>query len=54
MTATRRGLCGPGDADQVSLGIGEVADHQTRRYPDGAQLALPAEAIVIRHAFYRV
>src|SRR6185437_5831766 len=36
---------GPGDADQVALGVGEVADHQARRRPLGSHPALAAEAL---------
>src|SRR5690242_9182559 len=34
-----------GDADQVALGVGEVADDQARRSPLGAHQALPAQAL---------
>src|SRR6266567_2704258 len=40
-----RRLRSPGDADQVALGVGEVADHQAGRRPLGAHPALPAEAL---------
>jgi hypothetical protein len=43
--AAALGLCGPGDADQVALGIGEVADHQACRCPFGAHLALAAQTL---------
>src|SRR5579859_4630662 len=39
-----RWLCGPGNTDQVALGVGEVAHHQARRRPLGAHPALPAQA----------
>jgi hypothetical protein len=29
----RLDLCRPGDADEVALGVGEVADHQASRRP---------------------
>src|ERR1700722_1282417 len=41
----RRELCGASQADQVALGIGEVAAHQAGRRLDRAHLALPAQAL---------
>src|SRR5262245_60754537 len=37
--------CGPGDADQVALGVGEVAHYQARWRPLRAHPALPAQAL---------
>ena len=41
----RAGASGAGQADQVALGIGEVADDQAGRRLDRAHLALPAQAL---------
>src|SRR5262249_32985382 len=38
-------LLGPGDTDQVALGIGEVANHEARRGPGGPHPACPAQAL---------
>jgi hypothetical protein len=38
-------LCSPGDADQVALRVGEVADRQACRCPFWAHLAFAAQAL---------
>ena len=43
-------LFGPGDADQVALGVGEVADRQACRCPFGAHLAFAAQALGLGQA----